>query len=165
MQNDSLQLFDALIAPIGKRKNRSERLLKSPFGDDPDWYFMLPPCFNSSLDIHLTERKKNKSSELVWTQGSAFAFQEGESLYPKCKVYETTWGEALEGMDFFLQITRGEVAEPEGTNNKRKPGSVVFRKIVVDQTTKQVIPEIAQDEMTQDEFVYFLITGIHPRNK
>ena len=40
-----------------------------------------------SLDIKLTERKKNKQSYLEWTQGPYFSFAEGHLFYDTPKAY------------------------------------------------------------------------------
>lgn len=156
---DSLRILDELIVHTGKRKNRFEELLKTPLADDPDWFFLLPPFFNDALDIKLTERMVEKSSILVWTQGSAFSFQEGDVIYPKGKVYETAWGEAFQEMKFCLQVTQADPAEPEERDIKRNPGKVTIRKILFEKESNKAIQQLVQDEMTQDEFVHLLITG------
>jgi len=162
---ESLRILDELIVHTGKRKNRFEDLLKTPLADDPDWFFLLPPFFNDALDIKLTERMVEKTSILVWTQGSAFSFQDGDVLYPKSKVYETVWGEAFREMEFCLQVTQAESAEPEERDKKRNPGSVKFRKILFEEESDKAIQQMVQDEMTQDDFVHLLITGKNIRGK
>lgn len=45
-----------------------------------DWYFKVPYAFREALDLKYEERKKNKKSYMVWTQGPILSFKDGDSF-------------------------------------------------------------------------------------
>jgi hypothetical protein len=162
MNKKALDLLHKLTKPEGKRKIRSPELLKSPDSNDPNWFFELPPGFNSALDITQTERKIDGKSQLVWTQGSAFSFQAGDTLYSHCNVYGCCWGMALKKMSYCLQILEAEEAVPEKRGVPRDPGKVAFRQYFIDKDSLTLQVGCSRVEVTQDYFVEYLITGIFP---
>lgn len=104
----SLKLFKVY------RPDRSLKLLSDfPGGYTRGWAFELPTAFRENLDIRLTPRATSRKDsfnktifEDVWTQGSIFNFKRGDLIYNNHLVYEVSWGEALEKLDFYLQITK-----------------------------------------------------------
>jgi hypothetical protein len=159
MTNGTIELLDFLITPSEKRIIRQEKLLKSPYESNSDWYFDVPPCFNQALDICQTERITDGKLRLIWTQGSAFSFQAGDTLYSHCNVYGCCWREALKKMTCCVSILEAESATPQNKEKPRNPGKVVFKQYSVDRKTNQLREEYSRVEMTQDDFVRFLIKG------
>ena len=47
------------------------------------WAFSVPYAFRDALDIKYEERKKNKQSYMVWTQGPLLRFRDGDMLHTK----------------------------------------------------------------------------------
>ncbi|MDI1300138.1 hypothetical protein [Methylotenera sp.] len=66
-----------LIVPKITHQN-GENSLNNDF-----WAFKVPYAFRAALDIKYEERKKDKKSYLVWTQGAILAFKNGDSIHSR----------------------------------------------------------------------------------
>jgi len=154
--DDIHNLFNSLTSQSGKQK-RTEALLKSPHGDSPsEWFMYIPPFFNNALDIRDTERKKDKISYWVWTQGADFSFSVGDVIYDTKEAYKT-WSEAIKKIGICIQVTRA-VSASSSEAGFRFPGRISFDLFLPDQS-KVRLQKISEYEMTQYEFVSLLIFG------
>jgi hypothetical protein len=149
-----------------------------------DWYFAIPECFKSELDIKLTARKvpliidgkeqyeivktpkgNDKRQRLVvslftWTQGKEYCFAEGHTFYDTPKAY-LQWDEALLHIKIachILQATPSKLDE----NGKLVKGFVKCKLSKPDRSKKS-LKTIGEHTMSQDEFVNFLKTGKLPK--
>lgn len=171
---DSIKTWDELIHAKKSRIKRTSNLLRDPLSQDtPDWYMCVPSFFNNALDIKFIERvktikqqdqenpnskvKKIKKTELVWTQGSAFFFEEGCTLYDTINGY-LEWSEAIKKIKLCIQIIKSVEATPRIADLDRDPGSITFKILVPNQEKTKLTP-LGDYIMTQDEFIRFLIAG------
>ena len=114
VNEDVLQLLNALIREKSSREKRSTDLLKDPLRIADGWYMCVPPCFNGALDIKQTIRIKNKSQALTWTQGAWFSFGVGDSLYDTADGYKP-WFKCLESSSVYAsQVKAREQCRPHG---------------------------------------------------
>ena len=137
------------------------------------WHFCVPSSFCPALDIQLTERivkttpaametqstggKTKKQSEMVWTQGSWFHFEAGDTLYDHGGAYRA-W--SLSNFDICLDIKKSTAAVPANKTKEtnRYPGTVIFDVLTPNCQRTELIRQ-RQTVMTQDEFVRMLILG------
>ena len=153
---DTLRLFQDLTSQLGKQK-RTEKLLKIPQSESPvEWFMCAPTFFNNALDIRNTERKKDKQSYWVWTQGADFSFSVGDTLYDTFEAYKP-WNEALITVNICLQVTR---AVPAGGSDSgfRFPGKI-SADVLLPNKQRTKLRKALEIEMTQHEFVSFIIFG------
>jgi hypothetical protein len=143
---------------------RLTELLKAPQDNETsDWFMCVPSCFNNALDIRLTTRKSKGESTLVWTQGSAFSFKPGDTLYDTSKAY-SEWGEALGHLSLCISVEQATDAVPErrkgqqGENTPRNKGSI-HCSILIPNNDRTALMKIGEFRRTQDEFVFLLIRG------
>jgi hypothetical protein len=61
------------------------------------WRFAVPESYKEALDIRYTPD--------VWTQGRQFNFTQGSILYDTPLAYELEWGQALEHIKLFVQVS------------------------------------------------------------
>jgi hypothetical protein len=159
----ALKLTDDTVDK-GKRTNRVTELLKAPDDEQSTgWFMCVPSCFNNALDIRQTPRKKDGKDSLIWTQGSAFSFKPGDAIYDTSKAY-SEWGEALKHLSVCIQVNQATNAAPEKSNADgdstvpRNPGVVRF-SILTPNDQRTAVVKSGDAELTQDEFVRFLIGG------
>jgi len=154
--DDIRNLFNSLTSQLGKQK-RTETLLKSPHGDSPsEWFMYIPPFFNNALDIRDTERKKDKISYWVWTQGADFSFSVGDIIYDTKYAYNP-WSEALKKIKICIQVTKA-VSASSSEAGFRFPGRISFDLFFPD-PSKEKLQKVSEFEMSQYEFVSLLIFG------
>lgn len=152
-----------LVDDPTQKKGRTKRLtdlLKAPEADDtPDWFMCLPSCFNDALDLRQTTLEGNTQ----WTQGSAFSFKTGDTLYDTPQAYHQ-WKEALRHIKIGVQVHSATDAVPEKRSKEkgllapRYAGSVRI-SISLPTPNGSALAPIGQFELTQDDFVRFLIAG------
>jgi len=153
MTQNVIHTLDAIIRQEA-RQMRSTELLREPSADSTDgWYMCVPSCFNSALDIKQTERKK----AIVWTQGSAFAFTRGDTLYDTAEAYKV-WSAAMKKISLCIQVKDATSSGFAEAKSARFPGSVTF-SILVPSKDRTKIVERGDHTMSQDDFVRFLIVG------
>lgn len=169
MRNYSTGVLNKLLVlteesvEIGKGKRLTKLLREPEVNETSDWYMCVPQCFNNALDIRLTARKENGKETLVWTQGSAFSFKQGDTLYDTPRAYDA-WGEALNHISLCVSVRKASDSIPEKRKTKnseaapRYPGSVVFQ-VLAPNPPKTGLIKVDEVKMTQDEFVYYLING------
>ena len=164
MREKTLKLLDRIIE-LKKRDTRPTDLLRDPEAEYAEgWHMCVPKCFNDALDIRRTERVTKGKKKLEWTQGSTFLFKPGNILYDTPKAYEP-WSEALKHIKRCIQVKDASEAIPgeKGTKEKpgapRNPGLVKFDILVPDESRSKLI-KTEEEELTQDDFVRFLITGL-----
>jgi hypothetical protein len=169
MMTNSIALLEKVLRltdeSVEKGKTtRSIELLKPPQDDETkDWFMCVPSCFNNALDTRLTARKMRGQEALVWTQGSAFSFKPGDTLYNTSKAY-SEWEEALKHLTLCISVEQSTDAVPEkmkgqrGEKIPRNSGSVCF-SILIPNNSKTALNKIGEFQMTQDDFVFFLIRG------
>ena len=148
--------FQLLTSQVGKQR-RTEKLLKPSHGESPSFWFMcLPVFFNNALDIKDTERKKDKKSYWVWTQGADFSFSTGDTIYDTNEAYKT-WSEAIKKINICIQVTQAVPASSSETG-LRFPGRVTADLYLPD-ISKTKLNKVTELKMTQYEFVSLLIFG------
>lgn len=153
---NTLDLFQAITSQKGKQK-RLEKLLKSPNDESPsDWFMYIPAFFNNALDIRDTERKKDKISYWIWTQGADFSFSVGDTIYDTRDAYKP-WEEALKTVKICIQITRA-VSASSSEGGFRFPGRLSFDLLIPDKDRSK-LEKVGEYEMTQYEFVSLIIFG------
>ncbi len=157
VNEDVLQLLNALIREKSSREKRSTDLLKDPLRIADGWYMCVPPCFNGALDIKQTIRIKNKSQALTWTQGAWFSFGVGDSLYDTADGYKP-WSSALRVLRLCVQVKAATSVGLTEDGSRRYPGFVTFALLAPNSARTRLL-ERAQYAVSQDEFVRFLIAG------
>lgn len=170
MQAKLLAIYEKavkLIEDSGKKGTRTKRLsdlIKSPEDNETrNWHMCVPACFNNALDIKQTPRIKDGKEMSVWTQGSAFSFKTGDTIYDTPKAY-LEWDKALKHISFCVSVEETTDAIPANKNTEqnemipRYPGSVRF-SILTPNEQQTAIVKRGSFQLTQDEFVLFLIKG------
>jgi len=169
MKNYSIAVLERVLRlteeSVEKGKTtRLTDLLKSPQDDEKNgWFMCVPSCFNNALDIRLTTRKIDGKETRVWTQGSAFSFKPGDTLYDTSKAY-SEWGEALKHLSLCINVDQATDAIPAKRKGQqveytqRNSGSIRF-SILITNNPKTALMKIDDFQMTQDDFVFFLIRG------
>ncbi|NCC62220.1 MAG: hypothetical protein EOM12_15070 [Verrucomicrobiae bacterium] len=158
MSAAAISVLDQVIREKPTRENRLTNLLKDPSAETAEgWYMCVPSCFNDALDIKQTERVVNKMKALVWTQGSSFHFNTGDTIYDTPDAYKV-WSEALKTIGVCVQIKTGASAGNTEGGTGRFGGSVTFA-ILTPNKDRTTIVERGEHSMSQDDFVRFLISG------
>jgi len=170
MKPKALQILDSALRITEsadkkpKKKPRLTELLHSPEAEEtPDWYMCVPACFNEALDIRLTPRQQAGQQRMVWTQGSTFSFKQGDIIYDTPKAY-LQWSEALKHLHLGVIIRLAVDSVPEKRNeggdviSPRNHGQVSFT-LHRPNAEKTRLIEYGEHELTQDDFVRFLIAG------
>ena len=158
MSQTSISVLDQVIREKPTRENRLTDLLKDPFAETEEgWYMCVPPCFNDALDIKQTDRVVNKEKTLVWTQGSSFHFNTGDTIYNTPDAYKV-WADALQTINLCVQIKTGSSAGSTESATGRFAGSLTF-SILTPNKDRSSIVERGEHSMSQDDFVRFLIEG------
>ena len=158
MNQEALDILQRLSEDASMRQKRLTQLLKPAEAEYAEgWFMCVPKCFNDSLDIRLTERIVDGHVALVWTQGSAFSFSEGDTLYDTRNAYKV-WSEALKSISLGVQVKRAIAAGAASDGSSRSPGSVTFEILKSDKRRSKLVGS-GQYTMSQDAFVRFLIAG------
>jgi len=158
--SDAIRILEKLLEP--SRQSRKAKRLKETLKDpqaphDPGWHFVPGPPFNDALDMRLTESVQEKKATRSWTQGSNFAFKRGDVLFDTPDGYGN-WQEALKRVGSCVQVLSARDVCPPTGEKERDPGQVLFAVLRPDgKRTK--LERVDELEMTQDEFVRFLILG------
>jgi len=155
-------------SPRTGRQRRLTTLLRPADAlDTPDWHMCLPSSFNQALDIVFTPRKRRGApEEWIWTQGSAFSFKPGDRIYDTRGGY-LPWPKGFEHFKICVEVISSRVAVPElrsleaGLIRRRDPGSVSLKVYAVSRSSSQLTHR-ENFELTQDEFVKWLISGSKP---
>lgn len=79
-------------------------------GYTTDFKFTLPESFRDALDIKRTERVFGGDTNSVFTQGSNYAFKDGDVIYNTKEAYELDWNQALKSLGICLQIIKASDA-------------------------------------------------------
>ena len=148
--NDPQKLFHKVVSG----RCREETILRPCDAKaTPDWSFHVPLCFNNALDIKLQSLTWNKVEYISWTQGSNFAFKKGDVLYLNLTEYQ-------KGTPA-IQIKAAEDAMGTDILEKPEKDEKTHTQIKARITGKVVFTDFDGKEksMTQDDFVYMLITG------
>jgi hypothetical protein len=153
-----------------RSNNRLSNLLRPVSEVNPNWFMWVPLCFNAALDIQQTGRVFEGIELLEWTQGSAFSFAAGDTIYDTKSAYEP-WSEALKSICYCIEVKMASPSVPGKLPSKdpnkakdpknswpRNPGRVDFKLFVPNSTRSGVVLE-KECSMTQDAFVRLLITG------
>ena len=144
--------------PQKKRQDRSLDLVANFIdGYAEGWYFAVGECFKDQLDIKYTDRVIDGKKTKRWTQGKLFCFAEGHVIYDTPKAY-LQWGEALKRIKLRCFVIR---AVPNRLDSKGNliNGAVVF-KLSKPNKDKDGLDTIGQYDLTQNDFVAFLKTGV-----
>lgn len=160
----SIKLLDELKM-LKKKADRLKTFLRHPEAKEtPDWYMCVPYFFNLALDIKITTRIKNEIPISTLTQGPNFSFQPGDIIYDTIKAY-SVWSEALKYIQLCVQIIFSTQTEALTTNidgskikTFRNPGKVLF-SILLPNHKKTNLVKISEYELSQDDFLRFLIAG------
>ena len=117
----------------------------------------VPTCFNDALDIRQTARKLDGKLATVWTQGAAFAFKAGDTIYDTALAYEE-WGQALRHIRLCVQVRNASDATGSEPSLARDPGTVAFDLLAPSHDKTRMVHS-ASRTLTQNAFVRFLISG------
>jgi hypothetical protein len=142
------------------KDNRYTEYLKNPertHNDKDEWFIYVPSCFNDCLDIAKTERVNDSKKEMIWTQGSRFAFHCGCILYDTPKAYQN-WANAVNEIKYCISVNNGKSASPAMNTEDRHSGEVVF-SVFSPHHKSNNLNIIGEFTLSQDEFVKFLILG------
>lgn len=94
------------------------------------WFFAVPESFKDALDIRLTQRVFDKTTETLWTQGKLYSFSHGDVFYDTPQAYNTeTWSSALPHIGLCVQI------------EKAVPSAVIETKSYKTATPVQIIED------------------------
>lgn len=107
------------------------------------WYFNVPYAFRDALDLKFEERRKNKKSYMVWTQGPILHFKSGDLFI-------------AQNEDSALQVLYSNPMGWDSTKEKMYLGSVTFKYFTI-KNNKYI--EINQHSCNQIEFLTRLIVG------
>jgi len=158
MNNNALEVYKKITSNNIKRQLRSLDLLKPPWEEFSDgWFLCVPSCFNEALDIRQTERILEGKKSICWTQGTFFSFKVGDTLYDTPKAYEQ-WSKALEYINICVSVKMATDVSLGEDGKIRDAGSVTFAILKPDRKRSKLI-EHEQRTMSQDEFVKYLISG------
>lgn len=158
------------------------------------WKFAIKEVFKSKLDIKLTKITFEKNTYDVWTQGTSYQFQRGDTFYSD-KLGYTDWSEFLKlPHAMVLQIKYDcfsgyeTIASFEGSftgdfnpnrlitprkltdapilmeSQSYDPGTVTVEFLTPDETKKRLIT-ISTLSMTQDDFISLLQSGCYWERK
>lgn len=164
MTMKALDILDRVTRGRGRKEDRLTDLLRDPESDvTPGWFMHVPKCFNEALDIKKAPRVIDRKPQLVWTQGSLFAFKTGDIIYDTERAYEQ-WSQALRYIGVAVQVRKAVDATSSSPGASRIPGSVTFDVLVPTADRVRIVPTACRT-VTQDEFIRLLITGDGlPRN-
>ena len=107
------------------------------------WIFNVTHAFRDSLDIKYEERKKNKKSYHLWTQGPIISFKQGDFIHSHC-------GERA------LQIS---FSSPMGWDTNKKEmyqGKVTYTEFSIE---NKKYSEVQEKSCSQMQFLKTLISG------
>lgn len=154
----SLAVLDRLVK-MTESDDRILEHLRPIDGTATDWFMHVPQAFNPCLDIRQTARvlKKGAASVKVWTQGSAFSFSAGDTLYDS-SCQNMTWRDQLQVLQYCFQITQSLPAFSATSATPRGRGSVSFNVLVPNESRDALIRRQSLT-VTQDDFVRILIAG------
>lgn len=107
------------------------------------WTFEVPYAFRDALDIKYEERKKNKQSYMVWTQGPILSFKEGDLIRSKD-------GKRVVQVRFAKQMGWDAIKE------EMYLGSVVYSEYA---TLGNSLSKTCEHTCTQIQFLQLLISG------
>ena len=163
MNERPLNVLESLRVNKGKKAKRLTDLLREPEEDyTQDWYMCVPKCFNDTLDIKKTSRIEHVQGEriekLVWTQGSAFSFKVGDTIYNTPSAYSLAWPEALQHMTVTVQVKQ-VIDKVESERDETKSSSDILFEIFVPDVTNMRLSKIGEYTLSQNMFVKFLING------
>lgn len=137
-----------------------------------DWKFKLPTAFRDALDIKLTNRMIEKKRYSILTQGDAFSFKTGDTIYDSPLAYTLPWEDAIKIIKFAIQvkeaspggvyqselITVHDADEPATISiNRIVDGNIIFDLLKKSDTS---LVHFRTFKTTQIEFVRFLQQGI-----
>ncbi|SGY87528.1 hypothetical protein [Moritella viscosa] len=107
------------------------------------WCFNIPYAFRDALDIKYEQRKKDKKTYMVWTQGPMLSFNEGDTFTSK-------------NQNCALQIIFATGMGWDAAKNEMYQGSVVFEEFKIE---NKKYTNIKQHSCNQMAFLEILITG------
>lgn len=138
-QKEAFDLIDVLI----KIKLREDRLtmLLSLFENryTDEWFFSLPESFRLPLDIKWTARKVEKKNTKILTQGSAFSFKIGDTIYDTTNAY-LVWNEALQYIEYMIEVIYAKNAIPIGTKELFRIDIPFIEKALKPEKISELIP-------------------------
>jgi hypothetical protein len=141
-----------------KRQSRPEKLIAEfEGGYAKGWFMAIGEHYRNELDISLSERKKNKVSYFVWTQGPYFCFSVGNVFYDNKAAYEDIWQKAIKKISVACQIISATPCKLND-NGDFIDGAVEFKVFYKNNSGDGLVLAETQ-KSTQTKFVNFLKTG------
>lgn len=158
--NESISLLSELTLPRPKKILRKTELLRDPetTSESNVWAFIVPKCFNDTLDIKKTIRSNNKEKHEIWTQGSTFYFKTGDIFYNKREAY-TDWPKAISDRLCAIQVVSGKSSVPGKNGKSRDKGEVTYT-VYYGCKKENVLKKEGKHTTSQDDFVKMLILGL-----
>lgn len=146
------------------------------------WYFAIGECFRDALDIKYTERiepfcidgirqyetiekngvikKKLLTNKVMkWTQGPYISFAEGDSIYDTPEAY-LPWGMAIKHIKLMCKVIRS-IPNNCDTDGRFVTGHITFT-LSKPNENRDGLEKIGQYELTQNQFVDYLRSGVLP---
>ena len=158
MSQSPLDILRHLTTDSSLRQTRLTELLKPADATYAEgWFMCVGKCFNAPLDIRLTERMVDGEKSRIWTQGSAFSFHEGDTLYDTRDAYHE-WAKAMKSISLCVQVKQAIPAGIDTGGSKRYPGSVTIEIFKPNEGHTKLV-SYGHYTMSQDSFVHFLIFG------
>ena len=112
------------------------------------WEFIVPYAFRDALDIKYEERKKNKRSYMVWTQGPILSFKEGDLITSK------------DGKRS-VQVKSADSMKWNKSKNEMYKGSVIYEEYKINNGKYEKSGTVTCSQMN---FLELLIYGRQPAN-
>ena len=155
LRNKSLQTLSSAIALLDKDP-RMENLL-ADFTTDyaKGWHMAVGTYFRDALDIKQTPKVTQDSKTVIWTQGGAFSFSQGDVLYDTPLAYQQ-WDNALQHIRAAYQVLEGTPSRPEKKQvyyrkNRNYTGSLAGDRNRANVSRREAILKVTPTEWTEEE--------------
>ena len=142
---NQIEIDNDNASEVFSANKRLHLLRAADASETPHWFMHVPRYFNDALDIRVIERRKNTVPFLSWTQGSLFSFSKDDVLYKNPHSDLSTAP--------LIQILQASPVDIDSSGQRNK-GYVRFRCFFSEKDSTL--------EMTQDDFVRYLISGVIP---
>ncbi|CCN37194.1 hypothetical protein VIBNISO65_1660020 [Vibrio nigripulchritudo SO65] len=114
-----------------------------------DWFYNVTYAFREALDLKFEERKVNKRSYMIWTQGPILNFKNGDTFISKCETNA-------------VQVKYANSMGWDADKHEMYKGSVVYELFKIENGNYKKLSQLA---CTQVDFLEVLITGCnHVKN-
>lgn len=155
LRKESLQILSRAIALLDKDP-RMENLL-ADFSTDyaKGWHMAVGTYFRDALDIKQTPKVTKDRKTVIWTQGGAFSFSQGDVLYDTPLAYQQ-WDDALQHIQAAYQVlestaSRSEKKQIYYRKNPNYTGSLAGDRNHANISRREAILKVTPTEWTEEE--------------